>query len=61
VYDFSDRTSVNASGTVRTFDNNSNGNVNYNYLYFDSTSLDRLRTTNGKNNNLALGRFWFRP
>ena len=53
VYDFSDRTSVNASGTVRTFDNNSNGNVNYNYLYFDSTSLDRLRTTNGKNNNLA--------
>lgn len=53
VYDISDKTSVNASGTVRTFDNENFGDVNYNFLYFNSPSLNRVRTTDGKNNNLA--------
>lgn len=53
LYDISDKTSVNASGTVRTFENNNAGDVNYNFLYFNATSLDRVRKTDGKNNNLA--------
>ena len=53
VYDFNDRTSVNASGTVRTFDNESNGNIDYNYLYHNAGNQYDNRTSIGKSNNLA--------
>ncbi|MBT2623283.1 TonB-dependent receptor [Chryseobacterium sp. ISL-6] len=52
-YDINDKTSINASGTVRTFDNQSNGNVTY-YDYFSNNTTgfrQRLNTANG--NNLA--------
>ncbi len=55
VYDIDDKNSVNLSGTVRTFDNETDGRINYNYLYnysgFPNPSM--LRTSNGNNNNLA--------
>lgn len=53
VYDISDKTSVNASGTVRTFDSESTGNIDYNYSYFKNPNGVSNRTTLGTNNNLA--------
>lgn len=55
VYDIDDKNSVNLSGTIRTFDNETNGNINYNYLYnFPSFSNPyTLRTSKGNNTNLA--------
>lgn len=52
-FDITDRTSVNASGTVRTFDSENNGHVNYFYDYLNQASSFRQRLNNGDNNNLA--------
>lgn len=52
-FDITDRTSVNASGTVRTFDSENVGSVNYNYDYLNGSSAFRQRLNNGTNNNLA--------
>ncbi|WP_374459562.1 TonB-dependent receptor domain-containing protein [Chryseobacterium taeanense] len=53
VYDITDKTSVNASGTVRTFDNESVGNIDYYYDYFKDPNSTSKRITLGANNNLA--------
>ncbi|GAB0157300.1 outer membrane beta-barrel family protein [Chryseobacterium sp. Alg-005] len=53
VYDISDKTSVNASGTVRTFDSESVGNIDYYYTYFKDPNGSSKRITLGSNNNLA--------
>ncbi|WP_299182216.1 TonB-dependent receptor [uncultured Chryseobacterium sp.] len=53
VYDISDRTSVNASGTVRTFDNESVGNIDYYYTFLNDSNSTSKRLTLGNNNNLA--------
>jgi outer membrane receptor protein involved in Fe transport len=55
VYDLDDKNSVNLSGTIRTFDNETDGRINYNYLYnFDQfPNPYTLRTSNGTNTNLA--------
>lgn len=52
-FDVTDKTSVNASGTVRTFDSNSTGNINYYDYLFDGSSNVRQRTSTGNGNNLA--------
>lgn len=52
-YDINDKTSLNASGTVRTFDNQSNGNITY-YDYLTNNTVDfRQRSNTGIGNNLA--------
>lgn len=53
VYDISDKTSVNASGTVRTFDGTNVGNIDYQNYDFANKLTTRNRTSNGSNNNLA--------
>ncbi|MDQ0065337.1 TonB-dependent receptor domain-containing protein [Chryseobacterium lathyri] len=53
VYDISEKTSVNASGTVRTFDSENFGNIDYKYSYFTDPNGISNRTTFGTNNNLA--------
>lgn len=53
VYDFSDKTSFNLSGTVRTFDSENSGNVTYNNQLFSAPDTFRNRLTNSVNNNLA--------
>ncbi|REC79145.1 TonB-dependent receptor [Chryseobacterium elymi] len=53
VYDVSEKTSVNASGTVRTFDSESFGNIDYKYSYLANPNGVSNRTTFGTNNNLA--------
>lgn len=55
VYDIDDKNSVNLSGTIRTFDNETDGRINYNYLYNFSAFPNpyTLRTSNGINTNLA--------
>lgn len=53
VYDISDKTSVNASGTVRTFDNESVGNIDYFYDFLAIPNSSSQRITLGTNNNLA--------
>lgn len=52
-YDISERTSVNASGTVRTFDSDNKGNINYFDYPFSGGSVFRQRASNGNGNNLA--------
>jgi outer membrane receptor protein involved in Fe transport len=56
VYDIDDKNSVNLSGTIRTFDNETDGRINYNYLYNYSAFPNpyTLRTSDGNNTNLAL-------
>ncbi len=62
VYDLSDRTSVNASVTLRHFDGESDGNVStamtYNGIDASNTSslypLNKLRSTTGYNTNNAI-------
>lgn len=54
VYDFSDRTSINASGTIRSFEDKSNGNIDYSYSLLNQPSYFNQRVTTGDNNNLAL-------
>lgn len=55
VYDIDDKNSVNLSGTIRTFDNESDGRINYNYLYNYAAfpNAYTLRTSDGNNTNLA--------
>lgn len=53
VYDLSDKTSVNASATVRTFDSSNNGNVFYGYRYLNGSTSSTNRYNVGSNNNLA--------
>ena len=53
VYDINDKTSVNASGTVRTFDSESDGRIDYNYKYYNAADSYTLRKNLGTNNNLA--------
>lgn len=53
VYDITDKTSVNASGTVRTFDNESVGNIDYLYDFLRDASSSSQRISLGSNNNLA--------
>ncbi|KMQ63088.1 TonB-dependent receptor [Chryseobacterium angstadtii] len=53
VYDISEKTSVNASGTVRTFDSENFGNIDYKYSYLTDPNGFSNRTTFGTNNNLA--------
>lgn len=53
VYDISEKTSINASGTVRTFDNESFGNIDYRYTPLNNPFYTSNRSTFGTNNNLA--------
>lgn len=53
IYDIRERTSVNLSGTVRTFDSDNNGNINYTNNFLGGTNSLRNRTSIGNNNNLA--------
>lgn len=53
VYDITEKTSVNASGTVRTFDSENFGNIDYAYTPFKNPFYTSRRTTLGTNNNLA--------
>jgi len=53
VYDISPKTSINASGTVRTFDSENDGNIDYSYFYLSNPSSSSNRRTLGTNNNLA--------
>ncbi|MCS3532006.1 TonB-dependent receptor domain-containing protein [Chryseobacterium sp. JUb7] len=53
VYDITDKTSVNASGTVRTFDSENFGNINYSYTPLTDPFYTSNRRTFGTNNNLA--------
>jgi outer membrane receptor protein involved in Fe transport len=53
VYDISDKTSVNASATVRTFDSQNTGNVLYDYRYVNGSTSSTNRANTGSNNNLA--------
>ncbi|MDQ1095732.1 MULTISPECIES: TonB-dependent receptor domain-containing protein [Chryseobacterium] len=52
-FDITDRTSVNASGTVRTFDSENDGRINYLYQYLNTPDAFRQRLNTGSNNNLA--------
>jgi outer membrane receptor protein involved in Fe transport len=53
VYDLSDKTSVNASGTVRTFESDNLGNITYDYRFLNAPGLFTERINTGSNNNLA--------
>ncbi|MFY1045883.1 TonB-dependent receptor domain-containing protein [Chryseobacterium sp. GP-SGM7] len=53
VYDISDKTSVNASGTVRTFESDNIGNITYDYRFLNAPGLFTQRINTGSNNNLA--------
>ncbi|MFZ4927894.1 TonB-dependent receptor domain-containing protein [Chryseobacterium sp. Mn2064] len=52
-YDISEKTSVNASGTVRTFDSDNTGNINYFDSPFAGGTIFRQRASLGNGNNLA--------
>lgn len=52
-FDITDRTSVNASGTVRSFDSENDGRINYFYQYLNAPDAFRQRLNKGSNNNLA--------
>ncbi|WP_100077358.1 TonB-dependent receptor [Chryseobacterium camelliae] len=52
-FDITDHTSVNASGTVRSFDSENNGRINYFYQYLNAPDAFRQRLNKGSNNNLA--------
>ncbi|NML71406.1 TonB-dependent receptor [Chryseobacterium sp. RP-3-3] len=52
-FDISDKTSVNASGTVRTFDSDNTGNINYFDYPFVGADVFRQRSSIGSGNNLA--------
>ena len=54
VYDLNDKNTFNLSGTIRTFEEESDGRINYNYLYNAPFSNPyTLRTSDGDNSNLA--------
>lgn len=54
VVDLNDKTSVNASGTIRAFDGTSVGNIDYINYGFDNAITTRNRTSTGTNSNLAV-------
>ncbi|WP_300673998.1 TonB-dependent receptor [Soonwooa sp.] len=58
VYDISDKTSMNISGTVRTFDSNNNGNIDYNNNFLNGSIFYKNRSSLGNNNNLAFQGDW---
>lgn len=54
VYDLNDKNTFNISGTVRTFEDESDGKINYNYRYnAPFANPYTLRTSTGENSNLA--------
>lgn len=53
VVDLTDKTSINASGTVRTFDGTNTGNIDYTNYSFSNAITTRNRTSIGTNDNLA--------
>ena len=53
LYDINEKTSVNASGTVRTFSNDSNGYTDTDENYFGGASIFTQRLNTGRNTNLA--------
>lgn len=53
VYDLSDKTSINASGTVRTYESDNLGNITYDYRFLNAPGLFTERINTGSNNNLA--------
>ncbi|WP_312075904.1 TonB-dependent receptor domain-containing protein [Chryseobacterium sp.] len=53
VVDLNDKTSINASGTVRTFDGTNIGNIDYVNYGFNNAVTTQNRSSNGSNNNLA--------
>ena len=53
VYDLSDKTSINASGTIRTFESDNLGNITYDYRFLNAPNLFTERINTGSNNNLA--------
>lgn len=53
IYDINEKTSVNASGTVRTFSNDSNGYTDTNQRYFGGSSIFTQRDNTGRSTNLA--------
>ena len=53
VYDITDRTSVNASGTVRYFDGTSNTPIFYTDNYNNGTTVNSSRYSNGNNSSLG--------
>jgi iron complex outermembrane recepter protein len=53
VYDITEKTSVNASGTVRTFDSENFGSIDYSYTPLRNPFYTSNRSTFGRNNNLA--------
>lgn len=60
IYDINEKTSINASGTVRTFDNKNNGYTDTYENAFAGTSDFMQRLNTGTNNNLAFqGDFGF--
>jgi len=56
VFDINDRNSINLSGTIRTFEEESDGRINYNYLYNNPSFPNpyTFRKSDGLMNNLAL-------
>lgn len=56
VFDINDRNSINLSGTLRTFEEESDGRISYNYLYNNPTFPNpyTFRKSDGTMNNLAL-------
>ncbi|OJX32294.1 MAG: TonB-dependent receptor [Chryseobacterium sp. 36-9] len=53
LYDINEKTSVNASGTVRTFNNDSNGYTNIDEQFFGTSPIFTQRLNTGRNSNLA--------
>jgi len=53
LYDINEKTSVNASGTVRTFNNDSNGYTNIDEQFFGASPIFTQRLNTGRNSNLA--------
>ena len=53
VYDITDHTSVNASGTVRYFDGTSNTPIFYTDNYKDGSTINSSRYSNGSNSSLG--------
>ncbi|CAD7816627.1 hypothetical protein CHRY9390_03207 [Chryseobacterium aquaeductus] len=53
VYDISDKTSINASATVRTYESENIGNITYDYRFLRNPNSFVTRVNTGSNDNLA--------
>lgn len=53
VYDISDKTSVNASATVRTYESDNLGTITYDYRFLKNPNSFIQRVNTGSNDNLA--------